>query len=138
MNTNFFTQIHQLDFTGVMQLNIEKGEENNLIVSVMLRNEQCGDKAKNLIPPLTFNATPQDFDEGFFQQIATPIEKTSGLLVDMEKYMKQLDEVKGSLQWRKRKQIRKKRKRTAGRRSTKMRWLRSMNLKKKANLKMLG
>ena len=94
MNTNFFTQIHQLDFTGVMQLNIEKGEANNLIVSVMLRNEQCGDKAKNLIPPLTFNATPQDFDEGFFQQIATPIEKTSGLLVDMEKYMKQLDEVK--------------------------------------------
>ena len=56
MNTNFFNQIQALDFTGVLQLNISKGAENNLIVSVLLNNEQCGDNAKNLIPPLTFNA----------------------------------------------------------------------------------
>jgi PRTRC genetic system protein E len=71
MNTNFFNQIQQLDFTGVLQLNISKGAESNLIVSVLLNNEQCGDSAKNLIPPLTFNATPQEFDEGFFEQITT-------------------------------------------------------------------
>jgi PRTRC genetic system protein E len=92
--TNFFNQIAQLDFTGVLQLNISKGAENNLIVSVMLNNEQCGDNAKNLIPPLTFNATPQEFDEGFFQQITAPIQKISGLMVDMEKFLKQLEEVK--------------------------------------------
>lgn len=94
MNTNFFNQIAQLDFTGVLQLNISKGAEDNLIVSVLLNNEQCGDDAKNLIPPLTFNATPQEFDEGFFQQLATPIQKVSGLMVDMEKFQKQLDEAK--------------------------------------------
>ena len=94
MNTNFFNQIAQLDFTGVLQLNISKGAENNLIVSVILNNEQCGDNAKNLIPPLTFNATPQEFDEGFFEQITTPIQKVSGLMVDMEKFLKQLEEVK--------------------------------------------
>ena len=94
MNTNFFNQIQQLDFTGVLQLNISKGAENNLIVSVLLNNEQCGDSAKNLIPPLTFNATPQEFDEGFFEQITTPIQKVSGLMVDMEKFLKQLEEVK--------------------------------------------
>ncbi len=94
MNTNFFNQIQQLDFTGVLQLNISKGAENNLIVSVLLNNEQCGDNAKNLIPPLTFNATPQEFDEGFFEQITTPIQKVSGLMVDMEKFLKQLEEVK--------------------------------------------
>ena len=94
MNTNFFNQIAQLDFTGVLQLNISKGAENNLIVSVMLNNEQCGDNAKNLIPPLTFNATPQAFDEGFFDQLTAPIEKVSGLMVDMEKFLKQLEEVK--------------------------------------------
>ena len=94
MNTNFFNQIQALDFTGVLQLNISKGAENNLIVSVLLNNEQCGDSAKNLIPPLTFNATPQEFDEGFFEQITTPIQKVSGLMVDMEKFQKQLDEAK--------------------------------------------
>ena len=94
MNANFFNQIAQLDFTGVLQLNIAKGAESNLIVSVILNNEQCGDKAKNLIPPLTFNATPQEFDEGFFQQITTPIQKASGLMVDMEVFIKQLEEAK--------------------------------------------
>lgn len=94
MNTNFFNQIQQLDFTGVLQLNISKGAESNLIVSVILNNKQCGDNAKNGIPPLTFNATPQEFDEGFFAQITTPIQKVSGLMVDMEKFLKQLEEVK--------------------------------------------
>ena len=94
MNTNFFNQIQQLDFTGVLQLNISKGIESNLIVTVLLNNEACGDSAKNLIPPLTFNATPQEFDEGFFQQITAPIQKVSGLMVDMEKFLKQLEEVK--------------------------------------------
>lgn len=94
MNTNFFNQIQQLDFTGILQLNISKGIESNLIVTVLLNNEQCGDSAKNGIPPLTFNATPQEFDEGFFEQITTPIQKVSGLMVDMEKFLKQLEEVK--------------------------------------------
>ncbi|MCT3648450.1 PRTRC system protein E [Elizabethkingia anophelis] len=94
MNANFFNQIAQLDFTGVLQLNIAKGAESNLIVSVILNNVQCGDNAKNLIPLLTFNATPQEFDEGFFQQITTPIQKASGLMMDMEAFMKQLEEAK--------------------------------------------
>lgn len=94
MNTNFFNQIAQLDITGVLQLNISKGTENNLIVSVMLHNEQCGDKAKNLIPPLTFRATAEELDEGFFQQITTPIETVSGVMVDMENYLKQVEEAK--------------------------------------------
>lgn len=94
MNTNFFNKIQALEFTGVLQLNISKGAENNLIVSVLLNNEQCGDSAKNLIPPLTFNAAPQEFDEGFFEQIKAPIKTVSGVMVDMEKFLKQMEEVK--------------------------------------------
>ena len=94
MNANFFNQIQALDFTGVLQLNISKGAESNLIVSVLLNNEQCGDSAKNLIPPLTFNATPQEFDEGFFEQIKAPVKTVSGVMVDMEKFLKQMEEVK--------------------------------------------
>ncbi|WP_199117837.1 prtrc system protein e [Pedobacter sp. ASV28] len=94
MNTNFFTQIAQLDFTGNLQLTMAKGMGGNLVVSVMLLNEQCGDVAKNGIPPLTFNTTPQEFDEGFFERITAPVQKVSGLMVDMEKFLKQLEEVK--------------------------------------------
>lgn len=94
MNTNFFKQIAELDFTGNLQLNIAKGTENKLIVSVLLHNEQCGDNAKNLIPPLVFNAAAEEFDEGFFEQIKQPVEKTSALMVDMEKFQRQLDEAK--------------------------------------------
>ena len=94
MNTIFFSQIAQLDFTGNLQLTITKGAESNLIVSVLLLNEECGDSAKNLISPLTFNATAQEFDEGFIQQITAPVQKVSGLMVDMEKFQKQLDEAK--------------------------------------------
>ncbi|MEI5985922.1 MULTISPECIES: PRTRC system protein E [Sphingobacterium] len=94
MNTNFFNQVQQLDFTGILQLNISKGIENKLIVTVLLNNEQCGDSAKTLIPPLIFNATPQEFDEGFFEQINAPIKAISGLMVDMEAFMKQMETVK--------------------------------------------
>lgn len=46
MNANFFNQIAQLDFTGNLQLTIAKGNDSNLIVSVLLNNEGCGDNAK--------------------------------------------------------------------------------------------
>ncbi|WP_313191380.1 PRTRC system protein E [Sphingobacterium sp.] len=94
MNTNFFNQITQFDFTGNLQITIAKGAENNLIVSILLNNEQCGDKAKQLIPPLNLRGTANELDEGFFQQVTAPIQTASGLMVDMETFMKQLEEAK--------------------------------------------
>lgn len=94
MNTNFFNQIAQMDIQGDLHLTIAKGAENNLIVSVMLQNEQCGDNAKQLIPPLNLRGTAEELDEGFFQQIATPLQTASGLMVNMEAFMKQLEEAK--------------------------------------------
>lgn len=94
METNFFNQIAQLDFTGVLQLNISKGAGNNMIVSVILNNEQCGDNAKNLIPPLAFNATAEELDNGFFEQVAAPIQTVSGVMVDMEKFLKNVEDAK--------------------------------------------
>lgn len=94
MNANFFNQVAQLDFIGVLQLHISKGAENNLVVSVLLNNDKCGDNAKNLIPPLIFNSSPQEFDDHFFEKITAPIQKVSGLMVDMELFLKQLEEAK--------------------------------------------
>lgn len=92
--TNFFNQIAQMDIQGDLHLTIAKGAENNLIVSVILKNEQCGDSAKQLIPPLNLRGTAEELDEGFFQQITTPLQTASGLMVNMEAFMKQLEETK--------------------------------------------
>jgi PRTRC genetic system protein E len=94
MNTNFFNQIAQLDFTGVLQLSISKGAESALIVSVLLQNQQCGDTAKNVIPPLNLRGTAEELNEGFFEQITAPIQTASGLMVNMEAFMKQLEQAK--------------------------------------------
>lgn len=94
MNTNFFNQIAQLGVAGDLHLTIAKGAENNLIVSVMLQNEKCGDNAKNIIPPLNLRGTAEELDNGFFEKITTPIQKASGLMIDMEGFMKQLEEAK--------------------------------------------
>jgi PRTRC genetic system protein E len=94
MNTNFFNQIAQLEVVGDLHLTIAKGAENNLIVSVILQNEQCGDNAKNIILPLNLRGTAEELDNGFFEKITTPIKTASGLMVDMEAFMKQLKEAK--------------------------------------------
>lgn len=94
MNANFFNQIAQIGITGDLQLTISKGIENTLIISIILQNDQCGDNAKQLIPPLNLRGTAEELDEGFFQQITTPLETASGLMVNMEVFMKQLEVAK--------------------------------------------
>lgn len=92
--TNFFSSIAALNITGDLQMTIRKGAESNWIVSVMLNNEQCGDDARKLIPPLNLRGSAEELDNGFFERITTPIQTASGLMVDMEGFMKQLEEVK--------------------------------------------
>ena len=91
MKTNFFNQIAQLGITGDLQLTISKGVENNLVVSILLQNEQCADKAKQLIPPLNLRGTAEELDEGFFESVTHPLQSASGLMVNMEAFMKQLE-----------------------------------------------
>jgi len=92
--TNFFSNVAALNITGDLQLTIRKGAENNWIVSVMLNNEQCGDDARKLIPPLNLRGTTDELDNGFFERITTPMQIASGLMVDMEGFMKQVEEAK--------------------------------------------
>ena len=92
--TNFFNQIAQLQIIGDLHITIAKGAEDRLIVLVMLQNEGCGDSAKHSIPPLNLRGTAEELDSGFFENITTPMESASGLMVDMEGYMKQLEDTK--------------------------------------------
>ncbi|MBN8784284.1 MAG: PRTRC system protein E [Terrimonas ferruginea] len=92
MNANFFSQIAKMDITGDLHLIISKGADDTLIVSTQLNNEHCGDDAKNCIVPLNLKGTAAELDEGYFERIAAPIEKASGLMVNMEAFLKQLEE----------------------------------------------
>lgn len=94
MNTNFFSLVTQLDFTGNLNIAIQKGTDNNWIVSVLLQNNGCTDDAKNRIPPLNLRGTAEDLDNGFFENIAQPIQSASYLMVNMDAFMVQLEEAK--------------------------------------------
>jgi PRTRC genetic system protein E len=85
--TDFFTHIAALDFTGELRMVLKK-DGDTLTVSLLLANEQCGDNAQTLIPPLILKGTAAELDGGFFGQITAPIAKTSGLLVNMASYLK--------------------------------------------------
>ncbi|MDR6156639.1 MULTISPECIES: PRTRC system protein E [Chryseobacterium] len=94
MQTNFFRQIAKLNLTGDLQITLRQTTENNFVLSVLLNNEQCGDEARKLIPPLNLRGTAEELDNGFFENISTPLQTASGLMVDMESFMKQLEEAK--------------------------------------------
>ena len=94
MQTNFFRQIAKMNLTGDLQITLRPTTENSFVLSVLLKNEQCGDEARKTIPPLNLRGTAEDLDNGFFESITQPLQTASGLMVDMESFMKQLEETK--------------------------------------------
>ena len=94
MQTNFFRQLANLNLTGDLQITLRPTTDNSFVLSVLLNNEQCGDEARKLIPPLNLRGTAEELDNGFFESISTPLQIASGLMVDMENFMKHLEEAK--------------------------------------------
>ena len=94
MQTNFFRQLANLYLTGDLQITLRPTTDNSFVLSVLLNNEQCGDEARKLIPPLNLRGTAEELDNGFFETISIPLQTASGLMVDMESFMKQLEEAK--------------------------------------------
>ena len=94
MQTNFFRQLANLNLTGDLQITLRPTTDNSFVLSILLNNEQCGDEARNLIPPLNLRGTAEELDNGFFESISTPLQTASGLMVDMESFMKSLEEAK--------------------------------------------
>ncbi len=89
--TNFFRQIAKMEMNSKLMLTITKATENIIIVSILIENDSCEDKAKNLIPPFNLKGTPEELDEGFFTHIKKPVQTASGLLSNMEHFMKQVE-----------------------------------------------
>ncbi|AZA84583.1 prtrc system protein e [Chryseobacterium lactis] len=94
MEANFFKQIAKMDLQSKVTLTIAKATEDKIVVSILVQNDGCGDKAKYIIPPLNLKGTAEELDAEFFSHIKKPIESASGLMSNMEAFMKQMEEAK--------------------------------------------
>lgn len=63
-----------------------------LIVSVLPQTSNLKDEAKNKIAPLVLSGDPHDLDNEFISSISEPLQKASGVLLNMETFEKQLSE----------------------------------------------
>ena len=101
----------------------------------MLNNEQCGDEAKKIIPPLNLRGTAEELDNGFFESISTPLQTASGLMVDMENFMKQLEEAKKKSAMEKEKSDREKKEKEAKEKKYKEAFQKAEELEKEGRYK---
>jgi PRTRC genetic system protein E len=138
MQTNFFRQLANMNLTGDLQITLRPTTENSFVLSVLLNNEQCGDEARKLIPPLNLRGTAEELDNGFFESISTPLQTASGLMVDMESFMKQLEEAKKKSAMEKEKQDKEKKEKEAKEKKYKEALQKAEELKKRANTKKRG
>lgn len=94
MTQQFFEQIEGLGLQSGIILTIQKGTENNLIVSLYLDNDKVGDEAKKVVQPMILKGTAAELDEGFFTSIATPVKKADALFVNMEAHAKSMEQAR--------------------------------------------
>jgi len=65
--------------------------ENRLCVAVMPQREKLKEGAGQSIVPLVVNGTPEELDTEFLAQIARPMEKVQGILMNLEAFEKQAE-----------------------------------------------
>ncbi len=94
ITTNFFTELADMEFTGDLHLTISNGKDGIMVVSALLRNNECRDDAKRLIPPMIFRGTAEKLNEAFLIDLKKPVEKVSELLCDMDVFMEQVEQAK--------------------------------------------
>ena len=135
MQTNFFRQLAKLNLKGDLQIIFTQTTEDNFVASVLLKNEECGDEARKTIPPLNLRGTAEDLDNGFFESISAPLQTASGLMVDMEAYMKNLEEVKKQSAMEKEKQDKEKKEKEAREKKYKEAFQKAEELEKEGKYK---
>lgn len=94
MKTNFFNQIAALNQTGIWRITIQNDEQGNFTVSQLFTTNACGDSAAKAIAPMLLRGTATELGEGFFDTIAEPLQKTAGLMHNMEEYLKTVEQAR--------------------------------------------
>jgi PRTRC genetic system protein E len=135
MQTNFFRQIAKMDINSKLILTIAKASESHIVASILVQNDGCGDKAKNIIPPLNLKGTADELDAEFFEHIKTPLQTASGLMIDMESFMKQLEEAKKQSAMEKEKSDKEKKEKEAKEKKYKDAFQKAEELEKEGNYK---
>ena len=87
----FFETIYRMLAEGT-ELGIHiRRVENRLCVAVMPQREKLKDGAAQSIVPLVVSGTPEELDTEFLAQIARPMEKVQGILMNLEAFEKQAE-----------------------------------------------
>lgn len=96
MRTNFFQAIARMHSAGAWTFNISFTAENEMLVSVLLKdNGKLGDKYP--LPPMVYRGSPQELDEGILASLCEPVEQTKSLFISAEQYEKGLAEAKAKM-----------------------------------------
>ena len=86
----FFTYLNQVLSPGVdVNLTVSKTADGNLTVLVMPKVHDLKDPAQHRIGSLSLRGTPAELDQQFFPSITAPVQKTSGILLNLQEYEKQ-------------------------------------------------
>lgn len=91
MQTNFFSQVKQLNLSGNLRINIQPQPNGELIVSLLLDTSFVKDDAAKLIPPLVLKGSDNELDNGFFEAIKKPVLNTQRLLLNMQAHINATD-----------------------------------------------
>lgn len=96
METNFFTQISNLNLVGRLQLLLSKNENNGLVVSVIQLPAENQD-SQTVVAPFNLRGTATDLDTHFFEKINAPIQSISELLTNEQTFLDNLKQAREKL-----------------------------------------
>jgi PRTRC genetic system protein E len=96
MRTNFFQAIQRLHGAGSWIINISFSAENELLVSVLLKNSSA-ESGGSPLPPMLYTGTAQEIDEGFFESLSVPVEQTVSFFSNLSAYQKGMEDAKAKL-----------------------------------------
>ena len=95
MTTDFFKNIDAMQVQGDFIICIRQRQTEKMTVSVVFKNENCGDNARKIVPPLVFpDKTVAELGEKFFADLNSVIPDTAKMFSSMEHYLKQREEAK--------------------------------------------
>ena len=87
----FFTQINQLMNQGIDITLVIRKKEGQLTVSTLPKSNGLKDEAQNHIVPLTVTGTPEELDTGYLPAICQPLQKATGLIINMSRFEEQAE-----------------------------------------------
>jgi hypothetical protein len=90
---DFFQNINAMQVQGDWIICIRQNKPERMTVSVVFKNDNCGDAARKIVPPLVFSdKVATEIDGCFFADLNSVIPDTAKLFSSMEHYLKQREE----------------------------------------------